>query len=324
MPIAVIIPCYRVRNHISDVVNGLVDLVDAIYIVDDCCPENTGEFVEGTFKHDKIIVLRHKENLGVGGALVTGYRAAARDGHKILVKMDGDDQMDPAYLKALVAPIFAGQADYTKGNRFYSLRHLDQMPKTRLLGNAVLSLVNKISSGYWNLMDPTNGYTAIHSSILGLLPLEKLSQRYFFESDMLFRLGTIRAVVKDVPIPSRYGDEKSSLNIFKVSMTFPMMYGSRFIKRILYTYFIRDLSVGSMELVLGLALFFAGTALGVYEWTSSAAAHMPATSGTVMLAALPIMLGFQLLLSAVIFDVNNVPTSPLHPQLPDNYGADFG
>ncbi len=282
-----------------------------------------GGGVEDAIKHEKIIVLRHKENLGVGGAVITGYRAAARDGHDILVKMDGDDQMDPAYLKALVTPICTGQADYTKGNRFYSLRHLDQMPKIRLLGNAVLSLVNKITSGYWNVMDPTNGYTAIHSRVLGLLPLEKISQRYFFESDMLFRLGTIRAVVRDVPIPSRYGDEKSSLNVFKVSLSFPMMYGSRFIKRIFYTYFLRDLSVGSVELVLGLALFFAGTALGVYEWISSATAHMPATSGTVMLAALPIILGFQLLLSAVIFDVNNVPTSPLYPQLPDNYGTDF-
>ena len=315
MSIAAIIPCYRVRDHIIDVITGVIDLVDAIYVVDDCCPENTGDFVENIISHEKVIVLRHNKNLGVGGAVITGYLSAAEDGHDILIKMDGDGQMDPSYLKALVAPLCAGQADYTKGNRFYSIMHLEQMPKIRLLGNAVLSLINKIASGYWNIMDPTNGYTAIHRRILKCLPLDKLNQRYFFESDMLFRLGTIRAVVRDVPIPSKYGSEKSHLNIPSVALAFPGMYAHRFLKRIFYTYFLRDLNAGSVELVFGLTLIIAGTVLGISGWASSATTNIPATSGTVMLAALPIMLGFQLLLSAVIFDVNNVPTSPLHPQL---------
>ena len=318
MSIAVVIPCFRVQKHILSVIEGVLDHVDAVYVVDDNCPDKTGEFVRQHSRHPKVTVLKHEVNQGVGGAVLTGYQAAAADGHTILVKMDGDDQMDPNYLPALIAPILSGNADYTKGNRFFSSNHLLQMPALRLFGNAGLSFINKAASGYWDIMDPTNGYTALHSKLLPLLPLDEINRRYFFESDMLFRLGAVRAVVRDVPIPARYGDEVSHLNIPGVLTAFPRLYLARFFKRIWYSYFLRDLNVGSIQLVLGLLLMVSGVVFGGVEWFKAASANKPVTSGTVMLAALPIIMGFQLWLSAIIFDVGNVPREPLHPQLPAN------
>src|SRR5690606_23713788 len=129
------------------------------------------------------------------------------DGADVVVKMDGDGQMDPVYLDNLIAPILAGQADYTKGNRFFDLETLRSMPTIRIFGNAILSFMNKLSTGYWDIFDPTNGYTAIHRSLISVIPWNKVSDRYFFESDLLFRLNTFRAVVKDVPMVAQYGDE---------------------------------------------------------------------------------------------------------------------
>ncbi len=133
-----------------------------------------------------------------------------------IVKIDGDGQMDPKLLKRFVLPILKGQADYTKGNRFYNLDNIDRMPGIRLFGNAVLSFMTKLSTGYWDTFDPTNGYTAIHSKIAEQLPFDKISSRYFFESDILFRLNTLRAVVFDIPMETLYGDEKSNLKITKI------------------------------------------------------------------------------------------------------------
>ncbi len=161
-------------------------------------------------------------------------------------------------------------------------------------------------------MDPTNGYTAIHSAALRRLPFDKLDQRYFFECDMLFRLNVARAVVMDIRLEARYGGETSSMNLPKVAVEFPGKYLRRFIKRVFYSYFLRDFNAGTIELVLGVLLILAGTAFGILRWYISGETGVPATSGQVMLSALPILLGFQLLISAVAFDIANVPTIPLH------------
>ena len=161
--LAAVIPCFRVRRHIVAVVEGVLPHVDHVFVVDDCCPELTGDLVAATFPPDRVTVMRHPVNQGVGGATVTGYCAAFAAGHDIAIKIDGDGQMDAAHIQDLVHPIIAKEADYTKGNRFYQREHLARMPMVRLFGNSVLSLMTKISSGYWNIMDPTNGYTALHA-----------------------------------------------------------------------------------------------------------------------------------------------------------------
>jgi len=194
--VAVVIPCYRVAAQVPGVIARIGPGVAAVYAVDDACPEHTGDRLARDCSDPRVRVLRHAANQGVGGAMVTGYRAALADGADIVVKLDGDGQMDPAEIERLIAPIAQGRADYTKGNRFHELEMLRDMPRVRLFGNSMLSLVSKLASGYWDVMDPTNGFTAVHRDALALLPLDKIDRGYFFESDMLFRLYTVRAVVR--------------------------------------------------------------------------------------------------------------------------------
>ena len=188
--IAVIIPTYNARDSILDVINQIGSEVTRIYVVDDCCSYNSGDIVSSNCKDKRVSVIKHEENQGVGGAVITGYKAAIVEGMDILVKIDSDGQMDPALIMDFVAPIIEGEADYTKGNRFYDIEKVRSMPKIRMFGNAVLSFMSKLSSGYWNIFDPTNGYTAIHADVAHQLPFNKITRRYFFESDMLFRLNT--------------------------------------------------------------------------------------------------------------------------------------
>ncbi|MHA1113581.1 MAG: glycosyltransferase family 2 protein, partial [Alphaproteobacteria bacterium] len=205
MKIVVVVPCYRVKDRVLDVLAKIGPECAGIVVVDDACPERTGAHVEARVTDPRVTVVRHQANQGVGGAVMTGYRAALDAGADIVVKIDGDGQMDPALLPRFIAPILAGEADYTKGNRFYSVANLRDMPGVRLAGNAVLSFVTKLSSGYWSIFDPTNGYTAIHATALRALDLTRVSRRYFFESDMLVQLSSVRAFVGDVPMDAVYG-----------------------------------------------------------------------------------------------------------------------
>lgn len=313
--IAVVIPCYRVREHILGVLAGIGREVDAVYVVDDACPEATGQYVTASCPDTRVRVIRNETNLGVGGATMRGYRAAMDDGMDILVKLDGDGQMDPARIPSLVRPILAAEADYAKGNRFFDLDDAARMPLVRLVGNSLLSLVNKMASGYWDVMDPTNGFTALHASVCRALPLEKISRDYFFESDMLFRLATLRAVVVDVPMPAQYGSEKSNLRVGRAAATFPGRFLLRTLKRYFYCYFLRDFNAGTAQFVIGSLLALGGAIFGGVHWLQSIETGIPATSGTIMLAALPVLLGGHLLISALNYDIAHIPRRPLHPQL---------
>lgn len=310
--IAVVIPCYKVKDRVGRVLQRIGDEVSQIYVVDDRCPEGTGEFVERNFSNDRRIqVLYHAENQGVGGATLTGFLAAADAGADIIVKVDGDGQMDPALIPMFVKPIALGIADYTKGNRFFDVEALTQMPALRLFGNAALSFVSKVSTGYWHTFDPTNGYLAIHREVLRALPVEKIERRYFFESDILFRLNLVSATVMDIPIQSIYSDEVSGLNPIKEIGRFSFKHFRNLFKRIFYNYFLRSFSVASIELLLGTLLILFGTMFGIANWS----AETEATAGTVMLAALPILIGVQLVLAFLNFDIQSVPKQAIHPRI---------
>ncbi|MBF0142360.1 MAG: glycosyltransferase family 2 protein [Magnetococcales bacterium] len=313
--VAVVIPCYRVKRHVLDVISRIGGEVSRIYCVDDACPEGSGRHVQAMNSDPRVRVLFHEANQGVGGAMITGYRQALADGAGIVVKVDGDGQMDPALIPSLICPIVEGRADYCKGNRFFLLEGLGAMPISRLVGNAGLSFMSKLSTGYWNLFDPCNGYTAIHAKVLSLLPLEKISRGYLFETDMLFRLGVVGAVVAERPMHAVYGDEESNLRISRVFGPFLWGHGRNFGKRIFYRYFLRGFSVASLELVLGLLLIVWGGGFGVAKWMQADALGIPATCGTVFLAALPIIVGMEMLLTFLGFDMSHVPRDPLHLQL---------
>lgn len=310
--LAVVIPCYKVTHHIMAVINSIPDIVERIYAVDDCCPDKSGEYILTHSNDPRVKVLFNEKNKGVGGAVMAGYCAAIEESMYIAVKVDGDGQMDPALIPEFIEPILSGEADYTKGNRFYNLEEIHQMPKVRLFGNAALSLLNKLSSGYWDVFDPTNGYTAIHVDVLKKMPFQKISERYFFESDMLFRLNTLRAKVVDIPMDAHYGDEESQLKIGKIIGDFTKKNIKNTYKRIFYNYFLRDMSLASIELVIGFLLLNFGAFYGVFHWIKSAQGGIATPTGTVMLAVLPIVIGVQLLLSFLAYDIENVPRRRIH------------
>lgn len=305
--IAVVIPAYRVRSKIVDVVNSMEDYVDYIVVIDDKCPEKSGAYLHSQIQDERLEIIYHEINKGVGGAMKTGFHKVLDLGADIVVKVDGDGQMDTAFIPTLIQPILENKADFTKGNRFYNPRYIKQMPALRLFGNSCLSLVNKFVTGYWSIMDPTNGFIAVNSNKLAVIEFDKLSDRYFFESDLLFRLSLQSAVVTDIPMPAKYDDENSSLNIGKVIVTFIPKYIKRYIKRIAYLYFIRDFNAGTIQLFFGVLLWLFGFLFGGYHWYLSLKYGHPASLGTIMVAALPVILGFQLLLGFLLYDINNQP-----------------
>lgn len=309
--IAVVIPCYKVTQHVLGVIGKIGPGIERIYAVDDCCPHNSGKFILEHNRDPRVVVLFNASNLGVGGATKHGYEQALADGMDIMIKVDGDGQMDPSLIPLFIKPIIDGRADYTKGNRFFSYEHVSRMPGVRLFGNAVLTFFTKASSGYWNIYDPNNGFTAIHRRALALLPLDKINNRYFFESDMLFRLNSIRAVVMDVPMVAVYEDEESGLKIRDILLLFLSGHVRNFGKRIAYNYFLRDFNLASLELVIGSLLLLFGFVYGGINWAHSVITNNVAAGGVVMLAGLSVIVGIQLLLSVFNYDVQNVPRTPL-------------
>lgn len=314
--IAVIVPCYKVHKHILQVLESIPREVDHIVVVDDACPEKSGNLVAESISDSRVKVLFLEKNIGVGGAVLSGMCYAMESGSEILVKMDGDGQHDAAYISILVEPILQGAADYTKGNRFYKLESLIGMPAARIVGNAGLSFLTKLSSGYWNLMDPTNGFVAIHSKILCQLSLDKINKRYLFESDMLFRLGSLRAKVMQVPMRANYGNEISGITPAQHLLPMLVWHAKSFYKRIFYNYFLRGFSLASLFLMFGLISLLTGFSLGFKYWNYYTALGESAPNGPVMLVALMILLGINFLLNFFSLDMASEPREAIHMFLP--------
>jgi glycosyltransferase involved in cell wall biosynthesis len=312
--IAAVIPCYRVARQLPRVVSTIGPEVTAIFCVDDACPEESAATLR-QFDDERIRIIQRTVNGGVGAATCEGYQAAIEAGADIIVKLDGDGQMDPRLISALVGPIVRGEADYVKGNRFFNIETIGRMSWRRTLGNAGLSFMTKLSTGYWDIFDPTNGFTAIEARVARELPLDKLHRRFFFESDMLFRLGVLRARVVDLPMTSVYGSEHSNLSELNALLAFPLLHLRNFLKRVVYSYFLHGFSLASVNLLLGGLLCLIGVLFGGAKWIESHQTGVPATAGTVMLAALPLVLGAQLVLSFFSHDMSRTPTVPLHPRL---------
>jgi len=310
----VVIPAYRAAATILPVIEAIGPEIDLVVVVDDACPEGTALSVTNRCCDPRVVALMHDANQGVGGAFLTGMRYAIERGADIIVKIDADGQMDPSQVPALIDPIVSGRADYVKGDRFFFLTYAASMPSARLFGNLALSFMAKLSSGYWTIMDPTNGFFAIHARVAELLDDERIAKRFFFETDLLFHLGLIRAKVVEFPMHASYGDEVSNLRISQQLAPFLAGHLRNTFSRILYRYFFREFSLASIQLVAGAALFGFGLLFGLYHWWSAPPDQLVPT-GTIMIAALTFLIGFQLLLSFLNYDISSSPREPLHPFL---------
>jgi dolichol-phosphate mannosyltransferase len=308
--LCVVIPAYRVAGHIESVVNGIPDWIWKIIVVDDKSPDDLADRVEA-MANPRVELVRHDQNKGVGGATVSGFNRGLELGATVLIKMDGDGQMDPSFLPDLLEPIVNGKADFVKGNRFGRLEAISRMPFHRRMGNLFWSFMTKVGSGYWNVFDPNNGYLALDADAYKRLDKKFLHPRYFFETSLLVELNIVRAVAEEVAMPAIYAGEPSSLSVFKVITTFPGLLLSRYLRRIWLQYFVLNFSVGTIFMTLGSIMSLFGIIWGTVWWRKSIITGITATAGTVMVASLPLILGFQMLIQALTLDVQSVPTSPV-------------
>ena len=314
--VVAVIPCHRVEAEIGLVISSLPGYLKYIIFVDDASPDETAEIVERAAKKDRrILLIRHEKNLGVGGAMLSGFQKALELEADIVVKIDGDGQMDTNHIPNLLAPILYGQADYAKGNRFRDFQALQKMPVIRRIGNMALGFLTKAATGYWNLFDPTNGFVAIHGKILAQLPLSQIDKTYYFETDMLAKLYLLGAVVKDVPIPARYGTEVSNLSISRSIFEFSAKLLRTFLRRLVLKNLLYDFSMASIYMFTGVPLLLFGLLFGISKWIQYSKIGEAAPTGTVMLPTLSLIVGIQFFIAAIEIDLRSIPKEPLSGQL---------
>ena len=307
MSIAVVIPAYRARSSILQVLQSIPQQVSNIYLVDDCCPQQTGQFASISSTDRRLITLFNSSNQGVGAAVLKGYVRAYSDGHDIVVKVDADGQCPTHLISHIVEPLLNSSADYVKGNRFYFLSSLAHMPPIRLLGNTFLSFLSKASTGYWNIMDPTNGFTAINANLIPYIYNSNLARRFFFESDLLHQLYLQRAVVVDLPHYPIYNNEISNLNPIRVTVPFLVQNIRNIFRRLIITYFVRDFNPASLLLFFAILLLPAGIITTAASWSLSISSGVVRTAGTVVISSTLLIIGFFSLFSFLSFDLTNIP-----------------
>lgn len=305
--IAVVVPVHDEEKFIANVVKQIPELADKIFIVDDKSTDNTVQVVN-TLGNPKVEIILNDKNIGVGGSTIKGFERAAADGeYDILIKVDGDGQMPCGDIPKFLDEIIEEKYDYVKGNRFINPVSLESMPLHRLFGNIVLTFLNKLASGYWNVFDPQCGFFAIDVSVYLKLDVHKIYRRYFFENDMLIQLNIHNSRVKDIPIDTIYGNEESGISILAVLWSFPILFAKRFVYRVYQKYILRDFSPVALFLIAGTVLCAFGSVFGAYKWIYGIITNTFTSTGTVMISVLPIVLGFQLLLQAIVLDIQNTP-----------------
>lgn len=299
--IAVAIPCYKVEQHLEQVVSGLPPFIDSILLVDDCSPDGTPALVDRLADGSRIVAIHHPQNKGVGGAMKTAFRKAMEMGADVVVKLDGDGQMDASYIAPLVEALEG--ADFAKGNRLFNRQMLRRMPAIRRIGNMGVGFMVKAASGYWNVSDPVNGFFAIRTKTLRQMDLDRVADRYFFESSMLIEMHYTGAHISEVNMPAIYGDEHSNLSVGKTFFSFPPRLIAAWLRRLHLSYFVYDFNICSLYILVGLPSFLFGLIFGLCEWIHYASISSPSPTGTIMVAVLTFILGFQMLLSAAQYDI---------------------
>lgn len=301
-----VIPCYKVENHLEKVIASVPECISSIILVNDASPDNTGNIINQLAnENSRIIAIHHSKNQGVGGAMLSGFHKAIEMGCDIVVKIDGDGQMDTRYIPEMITCLSESNYQYVKGNRFHNRSMLNQMPVLRRMGNLFMGFLLKSASGYWQISDPTNGYFAIQTKTLREIDFKHISKRFFFESSLLIALYYTGARIKDIGMPAIYLREKSNLSILKSILFFPPKIFIAYWRRIWLRYFIYDFNIGSIYIFFGFLLFLFGLIFGLIKWIHYASIQTPAPTGTIMLAVLSFILGFQMLLSAIQYDITS-------------------
>ena len=301
--IAVAIPCYKVEQHLEQVVAGIPDFVDNILLVDDHSPDGTEALADRLAASDtRVVALHHTQNRGVGGAMKTAFGKALEMGVDVVVKLDGDGQMDPSFIAPLIKAL--EDADFAKGNRLFDRQMLRRMPAVRRMGNMGVGFMVKAASGYWNVSDPVNGFFAIRTDTLRKMDLDRVADRYFFESSMLIEMHYAGARISEVPMPAIYADEQSNLSIGKTLYSFPPRLVAAWLRRLHLSYFVYDFNICSLYILVGLPSFLFGLIFGLCNWIHYASMSCPSPTGTIMVAVLTFILGFQMLLAAAQYDIS--------------------
>lgn len=300
-----VIPAYRATGSIVAVIASAMPFVDRIIVVDDGCPDGTGDVARAAYATDSgVEVIRASANRGVGGAMKLGIALALSAGATYVVKIDADDQMDPRYIPDLIRVLEANpKIALVKGNRFNDSSVVRVMPTVRLIGNSILTLLVRISTGYWNGVDPTNGYFAVRASAIKRINIESLANRYYFEISLLAALGLRRAPIAELEMPAIYGKFPSSLSIARTIVTFPAHLLASFLKRIAWQYFIADMNVGSLLLVVGTLLWTFAAVAGSFWWGLALRSGIPTTPGNASIVIAPLIMGSQLFINAILYDV---------------------
>ncbi len=304
--VGVVVPALNEGAHIAEVLRRMPAYVDLVIVVDDNSSDDTSAQA-AQLQDARVEVIRHPVRRGVGGATVTGMQRALERDADVIVKVDGDGQMDPARISTLLDPLVRDHYDYAKGNRFLEAAALQQMPLRRLIGNFFMTFLTKLASGYWHIFDPQNGFVAASAKALRSIDLHGLASGFFFENDMLIHLNILSLRVKDVSMPAHYGDERSSLRINRVLLTFPFYLARGFWMRIWQKYMLRDFSPIAVFWVVGSFFLLWGVVFGGTTWLHSIYSKRAATTGTVMLSVLPFLLGFELVLQAIILEIRETP-----------------
>lgn len=298
-------PAYNEAPHVGGVITTMPEYVDDIVVVDDCSSDGTSEAALAP-NDPRVTLIRHDPNQGLGASLIDAHEKALELGGDIMVVMAGDGQMDPAYLPDLLRPILEEGYDFTKGNRFFDAGSWEGMPRHRIFGNIVLTFLTKLATGYWDMFDPQNGYTAITRHASERVDWDRVARDYSFENDVLARLGVLRARVKDVDIPAVYGEEISDISLPKVVPSLLGTMRRAFWRRFWLLYVVRSFSPVALFALSSSTLLVWTLLFGAWVVAQRVAGVSP-TTATVMLVVLPFLMGFEMMLAAFVLDITNTP-----------------
>lgn len=304
--VAAILPCYNEEKLIAKTVEGMPDFVDFILAVDDNSTDKTWEIIQDLAKDNKKVVPIHLDpNEGIGGAYIHGYEWVLDKKVDLTFTMAGDAQCNTDYMTNMIDTLLDNDLDYVKANRFVHLDALKQMPTFRRIGNTVITILTKFASGYYSIFDSQNGYGVFKLKTLQKLPFDHIGRRYDYENTLLIALSIMGARIKDEPVPAIYGDEVSTIPVFKTTMRALRVVWVGFWQRVYYKYIVYNFHPIALFLLSGIVLGLFGVFFGLYLVLIKLLDDAVLSTGSVMLSVLPIIIGFQLTLTAITMDMNN-------------------